>query len=349
MSQNKKRILWIDIAKAIGILTVVVGHSTSGPVRGVIYSFHMILFFLLSAWTTRYAANQSDVLKSVKKSTKHLLLPVLVVFLLRFVIDGAKLAASHSSGAEILTYIKDSFLKLLFASGNQVDFFGRQIPALGLTWFLIALFIARILFDELQLLIRNKWALGTVCFAISLIGVIIGKYVWLPLSLDIVLAIQIIFFTGWYLRDVYRVEDRALLKTGVSFIIWVAASVIPVLIFKNTAMHLNFAGRVYPLFPLCYVAGIAATLFIAGCCWFFSRIKAPKLIDMICYLGRNTLYFMLVHHMDKYWSFLFSFVPNMYVKSVLRIAVDLVVFVLFMSARWFVLKKVGERKNTYRE
>ena len=43
---NKKRMLWIDIAKAIAIYFVVLGHvGTFGCIELWIHAFHMPLFF----------------------------------------------------------------------------------------------------------------------------------------------------------------------------------------------------------------------------------------------------------------------------------------------------------------
>lgn len=48
------RLDWLDAAKGIGILLVVVGHVwTRGAVRDAIYAFHMPLFFLLAGYVAR--------------------------------------------------------------------------------------------------------------------------------------------------------------------------------------------------------------------------------------------------------------------------------------------------------
>lgn len=48
------RLEWIDVARGIGIIAVVIGHVwTSGPLRDAVYSFHMPLFFLLSGMLSR--------------------------------------------------------------------------------------------------------------------------------------------------------------------------------------------------------------------------------------------------------------------------------------------------------
>lgn len=44
---DRQRIDWIDFAKGITILLVIIGHNVSGPLRGAIFSFHMPLFFIL--------------------------------------------------------------------------------------------------------------------------------------------------------------------------------------------------------------------------------------------------------------------------------------------------------------
>lgn len=48
------RLDWVDVARGLGILGVVVGHVwTRGPLRDAMYSFHMPLFFLLSGMLSR--------------------------------------------------------------------------------------------------------------------------------------------------------------------------------------------------------------------------------------------------------------------------------------------------------
>ena len=51
-TQNQKRIDWLDIAKGIAILCIIIGHSFGKNRIGVfIFSFHMPLFFILSGYT----------------------------------------------------------------------------------------------------------------------------------------------------------------------------------------------------------------------------------------------------------------------------------------------------------
>ena len=51
---NKKRVVWIDYAKAFAMLFVIIGHVETGSrLTNWVYSFHMPLFFFLSGITLK--------------------------------------------------------------------------------------------------------------------------------------------------------------------------------------------------------------------------------------------------------------------------------------------------------
>lgn len=51
------RIQWVDIAKGMAMLFVIIGHTApfGSMERNFIFSFHMPLFFLLSGYTLKFA------------------------------------------------------------------------------------------------------------------------------------------------------------------------------------------------------------------------------------------------------------------------------------------------------
>ena len=70
------RIQWIDVAKGIGILAVVLGHSLqmgSFPYR-IIYAFHMPLFFFLSG--VCFNRDRYTFARLLKRRTRQLLVPL---------------------------------------------------------------------------------------------------------------------------------------------------------------------------------------------------------------------------------------------------------------------------------
>lgn len=65
--QKNKRIDYLDIAKGIGILSVIIGHTFDVQyLSNFLYSFHMPLFFVLSG----YFFKEKDTKTIVKKGLK---------------------------------------------------------------------------------------------------------------------------------------------------------------------------------------------------------------------------------------------------------------------------------------
>ncbi len=74
---DRQRIDWIDFAKGITILLVIIGHNVSGPLRGAIFSFHMPLFFILSCVTYSWSKNSEQWIYKTEKAFKHLIIPAM--------------------------------------------------------------------------------------------------------------------------------------------------------------------------------------------------------------------------------------------------------------------------------
>ena len=96
---EKKRVLWIDVARGIAILLAVFGHCIGklfNPGNRFILAFHMPLFFFLSGMCI------SESIISAKnylvKKVKTLLVPQAVLGILNFILNrGKKTTSSHGS------------------------------------------------------------------------------------------------------------------------------------------------------------------------------------------------------------------------------------------------------------
>ena len=83
----RKRIEYVDVAKGIAILSVIVGHTFSAYDPGsllnrFIYSFHMPLFFILSGFFYR----PQDFKTAFGRKVKNLLVPYLIINAVRCLI-----------------------------------------------------------------------------------------------------------------------------------------------------------------------------------------------------------------------------------------------------------------------
>ena len=189
LTPARQRIHWVDCAKAIGSLLVIIGHTRLEvrELRVLIYSFHMPLFFLLSGVTFRFSRNSTEFLAKTQKTFRHLMLPTAVLFAISTVVNALRNTQVLSTWGGVLEYVRSVILQASCASGVPVSVFSAEIPAMGMPWFLVTLALGRILADYLHLRMgQRKFVVS--CVVLSFIGVIVGRVQYLPLSFDIVLV-----------------------------------------------------------------------------------------------------------------------------------------------------------------
>lgn len=168
--QNRNRA--IDVAKAIGIILVVIGHIPGlyGPLWSAIYSFHMPLFFIMAGAV--YV--QREPMQVLVRGAKKLLIPYAVVIgicvLMAFLFGNYGRVHSYALG-------------LLFPDGNRGDYdILASWPSVEAMWFFPAMFCCRWLYSLIAKYVKNN--IIAVCAIIQLVCVIIGRcFINLPFGL----------------------------------------------------------------------------------------------------------------------------------------------------------------------
>ena len=93
--EKKKREEFIDIAKGIAILCVIIGHTWKNAYPAdkrlmvFIYSFHMPLFFILSGWCLK--STDVKISSVIVKKIKQLVVPYVVINFIRTMIMSPEL------------------------------------------------------------------------------------------------------------------------------------------------------------------------------------------------------------------------------------------------------------------
>lgn len=331
---EKSRIEWVDCAKGITILLVIIGHTVSS-LYGIIYSFHMPLFFALSCYTYKYSKDNRELASKTKSAFMHLILPGIYIYLatiLYFILKNFHLFSSFD-------YIKSFFLKkilsLIYSSACDVNINSVKIEAIGPIWFLVALFLGRTLFDYLHLKFSNK-KLIVICILLSLLGVFLSKIQWLPFSMDIVFALMPIFYFGSVLY-IFNVENKPCLKFMSYCVLWILAF-LPFQVWGKA--YLDFGVRSYPLYPFCLLTTIFGTLTVAELS--VMLVKFKKIVYPLLYLGKNSLYMLLIHYVDVWFFQMWRVDGNDYYSLIYRISDDIIIFVIVM----FLVEKNRKKKSS---
>lgn len=131
---QKERVIWIDIAKVLGIYLVILGHMVNDakPIESeiftLIYSFHMPFFFFISGYLFR--VKESQFCQFVWNKTKSIIVPYFLLNLVAAVLHIPMYIQQHHVPVQELLSCVDGRMGTAFS---------------GATWFLVCLFVVMLL------------------------------------------------------------------------------------------------------------------------------------------------------------------------------------------------------------
>jgi polysaccharide biosynthesis protein PslL len=310
-----QRIEYLDIARGIGILLVVLGHNDFGAIspffHQVIYSFHIPLFFFLAGYFISISVPFSEYFK---KRFHSVLKPYLfTIFLIYFMsVSFEKMGFQTAIGR---------IVKSLYGSGYYIDWV--QL------WFLPHLFVISLyafIFISTVSRLGNRWMswiilLVTLVIAVPLLHIfypfsisVFGKeyeLYGLPFSLDVILLSGFFFMMGYEVRQVTseKTFDNILLLLGTGI----------GLIALNTFFpyRVDIAVRVYESFLVNTAEAILGILFVLA----LSRqieLHTQRPTVLFKYLGNISLIILLFHvPIQAFWSEKVLSVTNHFPLSIL--------------------------------
>ncbi len=313
--KKRKRIDWIDIAKGIGIILVIIGHTAKfgSTLRNIIFSFHMPLFFILSGFTFRRAETWGEFRKKTWKDFKCLLLPMFGVFLL-----SVFLRFLNSGGGDLYAFLevlKEMSKTLLYCSGVSV----HNTPALGALWFIVSMFSARLIINLLHVFIKSDKN-ELILLGLGLLGIIIGLQGHrLLFNFDVTLVAILFLAIG-----ILAKKHFDFITKYISIIILICFVVFLEGVLSGT--YIEMAARTYSTFSI--LVSIAGTLLVCEFCKIIASFKNIK--TCLTFIGANSLIIFFVHHLDYYCKY-FWLDHSLVLQCILRLIMCLV---LALSYVW---------------
>ena len=345
MDKNEtKRIDYIDIMKAIGIISVVVGHYWAPSILGyIIWSFHMPLFVVISGY---FLKDGISVFK-FKKLCKSYLVPYSIVWGCNVVLLSVNNFIKHTFSVEwFCNYIKSYFWAL---GSNSVLYKPESISKVGVIWFLMALFWGELIMLCLLQLCR--------IWQVQIVAVICVWFVALYISCRWCLPFGIlngISFLPWiYLGHMIKLfrgkvsrretkNKTAILCIILAAIVWVCVLFIQ----YRLGWKFSIAEFSIPKFILGMAGAVAALYIIREIskkyCVFFER---KKLVSV----GQTTIWILCIHGIGiEVVSPIVNqtvFRPSLQCMiMIVRLILDIVI-ALLMKKVWLMLKGIRHGKE----
>jgi fucose 4-O-acetylase-like acetyltransferase len=272
----------MDILKALAIIAVVVGHSSS-PLRPYIYLYHMPLFFFISGYLYKDESTNKPV-NFVRKKIKSLYIPFLsfsfVFISLHNIFYSLHLYSDHVGYNT--QYVNLYFISDFTSAYYSVLQFKPSEMLLGALWFVPALFYTNILFLIVNLVNKNlKTNSETNRLLIVTIVFIVGNLVPINFPLCPYLNISMVSLSVFYLGFIYKKY-----QTYVKFNLQLVIIAFGFILLNSSYGTLEMVNQSYvnpPFFLISSLVGIYLNLFFA------KKITEMKLnINQLQFIGQNT-------------------------------------------------------------
>lgn len=276
---TRGRVYWIDIAKGLCMILVVLGHTMrGGPVWHGVYGFHVAAFFFLSGMTCGKGG-----WAQIKKDLRRIMVPYYgfgLVSIGIFVALGQVAGAAY--GIPVETAPLENLWNLLYASGRH-----RAMAFNTALWFLPCLFVTKVLYYGLVRACREN--LGGM-LALSLGLAALGCWYtgaelpFLPFSVTVAVKMLPLFVLG---RICLPLAGRELPREKVLFLGLALLGLACVIAWG--APKVNYSDDLFPDLPAFCATAVLGT---GGLSLLSMGVARNRMLE---YLGRNTLAVMVMH------------------------------------------------------
>ncbi|WP_273755101.1 acyltransferase family protein [Leuconostoc mesenteroides] len=291
--KSKRRFEEFDVAKAIGILLVVIGHNIpTGSLHEFIYSFHMTLFLVVSGLVIKHESlmNLKTIRETVfmnQKALAYFLFYSIIYILFDLVV-------------RVLWLKSESFHLIFWDVYQTLTFFGISV-----LWFISALFLAKVLASRI-LASEFRLSINILIIMLTLVGVgavnyimpshigmsglkLVGYYPVIAITRTLLMASFLMM--GYLLRPIIF-RFLIMSKSYVGAVLCSSLLLVNVLFSPYTGTvdyHYLLLGNA----PVTLMLGLTGSIGVLGCSSLIVRASLGS--KAFVFLGKNSLFVMVTH------------------------------------------------------
>lgn len=271
-----KRVAWIDTAKGLLIILVILGHSdVSNLTRYIINSFDMGAFFMLSGMTVNYEARHSEFLK---KRVKGILIPYILFSFIYITYQTFRIIIMDGGPVTL----GDGLLSII------IPVSGRQTMSVYGLWFLPCLFLSELVVYWIFRVQKRHVFGGIVLYMVVLALCVLVRHTTGVVSVINIVPIAVLFLIlGNQLKSCDNWKNQKLVVGLISLIVffvvvWINAA------FSNVSIDLSsMTLGMWPLYLVnCCTGGL--TIFVLS--------MLMEKVSPIRKIGCDSLYYYGLHY-----------------------------------------------------
>ena len=296
LTAKQNRFDYIDLAKAVGMLTIMWGHIATGKSVTFVYAFHIPLFFFLSGMVF-VKDKYRDFSSFVKRRVHTLIIPYIIYSFATWVIWAVFSYVTH---AQVQSYWMP-LLQTFIAQGSE-GYLVHNVPL----WFVSCLFVIELAYYWIAKL-PDIWN-AVVCLALAAAGYVLVNYctffdfTTLPWSIEVAMMALIFYSTGNLFVKLIGHETfkNLVLKRQVvsGVFVIVLFSIVYIGGQLNGKVSMGHAQINNPF--LFYPIGYLGTLAMLGLTMLLSAwVKDSKIGTATKWFGQNSFIAMAIHNPIK--------------------------------------------------
>lgn len=280
-----KRLRYLDIARGLGLLLVIISHSCG--LSSYLINYYIPLFFVLSGYTYKEGRGYGE---NISRKAKRLLIPYFgysAVLLAFYAVTGRTLEETKASAFGIL-YSRYCLYDTSMFTENTYLF----TVANGALWYLTAFFAASLVYHLVidKCLASRKFLIGCMAVLIGITMVLNQLPILLPWSIDIACVAALFMIVGTLLGrcEFFEKEWNIPLIIGTAIVYIVLSTINP---------GINMSTREYGVYqtlsiPMFIVIGISGSML---CIWAGKLVQNNIIGKLLEHIGRNTVVLLAFH------------------------------------------------------
>lgn len=263
---ERKRLLFIDIAKGIGIVLVVCSHTQAHDLMVWSVGFFVPIFYFCSGYMTTSSSLNCSIAQNIKKRARKLLIPY-ILFNILLLLYYRRWSITGLYG---ILYSRYSIFPLESENNYNLFLWGNY-PM----WFITSLLVSYLLYYIL-LLNKNK---SLIIFIYLCLTYILSQLpILLPWSIDTAFLSSLIMYAGLY-ANTHNIISWGKYETLICILIYS-------LLFY-VAGDINFSVRQYGTsFIIYYIMAISGCIFVL---WSSKKIERTKIGQILAIIGKHSL------------------------------------------------------------
>lgn len=297
---GRKRIIWIDLLRGLGMIFIIWGHSLNNPqsfLGTLLFEVNVPIFFILSG----YLYHEQRFGKQLYKLFYNLILP----YIITCIFMGINTYIANKTGGlgifKSMGTIKEVTKACAFAMGTTEPLLKTSInmPAIGAIWFLIALLWDELVFNFLMKKLSSQKHRKMIMTIISILLLILGfslakSGLFMPWSVNASMIGFIFMWGGFWLKEFKFINFsyiKLLMLEVLMVLIWFMAGIYKVYFWMNIATTNNTVLGMMSAF-------CGSVFFIVLFQYFAGRECDNKALKIISLYGKYSLIVLCIHIID---------------------------------------------------